>query len=158
MLREVFRDTAAYTHKSDPSYQVAERYQVRCGISEAISRLAEMQLRKNVEDYNSDVDCQISALSSLTAHILERSGASPQGNTMNINGQLWEDPRGLTNQIVGHLEGEKIDWRARSWLTNLLTDKFDPQRQLESASKLGFIPEDLDPYVLKDALFRWKMP
>ena len=158
MLREIFKDTLTDTRRPHLAYHATERYQIRCDVQEAITQLAEMQLRKNVKGHDPDIDNQISALGSVTAHILNRSGLSPRENTMNINGQLWEDPRGLSNRIIGYLDKEKIDWRAKSWITSLLTDKFDPQKQLESAAKLGFISEDVDSYVLRDALFRWKSP
>jgi len=139
------------------SFEVAQRYQIQCSQQEAVGQLVGLQIRKGNVGYDPEMENQISAVSEVAKRAIERLENTDTSKDLNVVGELWEDSRGLSNQIIGNLGIPKEgNWQTYSWLTKLLTDNFEPEEHFGKAAKLGLLDKETDPYVLRDALVRWK--
>lgn len=158
MFREVFGENGTqYAIKKPPlAFEIAKRYQIRCTPQEAFAQLAELQIRGDTNGYDPTLDYQIFMISNVISSAISKSQVFPHGCELLIMGELWESPRGLTNFLISNIDWYASDWQTESWLLRLLEEEYDPQKHLEKASKLGLIDENTDPYILREALIRWK--
>jgi len=156
MFREIIYHEKSSDFKSVP-YKPIEGYQIRCNLEEGFQEISERKL--NSENYyNPKSFYQSTVISSCIGRALEKSfGKSCKEIGLTVFGQVWENERGLTNQILFVLERQKtINWMARSWLLNLLTDNFEPQKHFEKAFRLGLVDNHTDPHELGSVLLKWK--